>query len=918
MSFLRSLSLSLLVGFFIATSALALPGDLDVSFGGGDGIVTTAPGPYDSAALDVLLQNDGKILVVGNGPEFVVLARYLADGRLDNSFGLGGIVTTPIVWSNYEDIAALQSDGKIVVVGYGADRVVLARYRGDGTPDPDFGSAGIVATAIEADISCMSSLALQADGKIVVAVDRGSDLVVARYTTAGFLDASFGAGGMTSTILGDGYSSGTSIKVQDDGKIVVLGGTSLFTLTRYTSAGDPDATFGVGGMVSTDIDSALWGFGEDVVLQPDGRIITVGFASIGDSVQELQIVLARYHADGSLDPTFGTNGIVMMAGIDAEAYAVALQQDGKVVVAGYADPGFMVARYTPAGNLDASFGNGGYIATSVGGYSWADGVAIQEDGKVVVAGMGSDDSGQERMALVRYEGGSSTTLLPPAGITVPASDPDGNYLLSWHASAGNVTYVVEEATDVTFTSGLRTVYTGTATTVNITGRSLNNTYYYRVKATRDGYPDSVWRSGINGCAVATVSVSAAGPLTIPAADADGDYTVSWGASSAAGVTYVLEERTGVSTYGDYVEIYRGPDLSWPVTGRLTNSSYHYRVKATRPGFIDSGYVYGANSCAVPGEMVAAAPATVSVPRIDSDGTYVVSWAASATPGAIYYIEESTSPEFTAATEYDAGTATSRSFSAKSLGSTYYYRVKAIRDGYLDSDYRTGGNGCTIAPVTPLNDDTEFVRQIYRDLLNREADAGGEAYWVGQLHSGALTRAQVVENYLLSPEFGEKVAPLIRLYSAYFLRIPDYEGLAYWMNEYSSGNRSLGDISGFFAGSPEFQMTYGSLDNGEFVQLVYRNVLGRDPEPEGFEFWTGELDAGNRTRGWVMTGFSESQEYQGLVANPVYVTMTYIGLLRRTPETDGYNYWVNRMDEGASGQALIDLFLASAEYAARFQ
>ncbi|MCM2265154.1 MAG: DUF4214 domain-containing protein, partial [Desulfuromonadales bacterium] len=235
------------------------------------------------------------------------------------------------------------------------------------------------------------------------------------------------------------------------------------------------------------------------------------------------------------------------------------------------------------------------------------------------------------------------------------------------------------------------------------------------------------------------------------------------------------------------------------------------------------------------------------------------------------------------------------------------------DGWLD-----GADTQPLLFQSPMSDNAAFVRQVYLDFLNREPDAGGLAYWTGELNAGRLSRVAMVEQYLLSPEFGETAASVERLYFAYFLRIPDYGGLMYWVNEYASGRRTLNNISDFFASSPEFQASYGSLSNSEFMVLVYQNVLGRDPEPAGYAFWVNELNAGNRTRGQVMVGFSESAEYQALMANPVYVTMTYVGLLGRSPDYDGFNYWVNRMDQGDSGQVLIELFLNSMEYAARFQ
>ena len=241
------------------------------------------------------------------------------------------------------------------------------------------------------------------------------------------------------------------------------------------------------------------------------------------------------------------------------------------------------------------------------------------------------------------------------------------------------------------------------------------------------------------------------------------------------------------------------------------------------------------------------------------------------------------------------------------------------------DYRINNFGTEIyyrnldlnIKLTPLNDTAEFVRQQYRDFLNREADDGGLQYWVNLIDTGAMTKAQVIESFFWSQEFGVQIAPVARLYFAYFLRIPDYGGLQYWINEYKNG-KPLQWISGFFAASQEFQQRYGSLNNQQFVELIYQNILGRLGEASGVAYWTGELDSERQTRGQVMLGFSESPEYKQTSSNEVYVTMMYIGMLRRSPEEGGFNFWVNYLDSGNSGLALINGFLSSAEYANRFQ
>ena len=209
----------------------------------------------------------------------------------------------------------------------------------------------------------------------------------------------------------------------------------------------------------------------------------------------------------------------------------------------------------------------------------------------------------------------------------------------------------------------------------------------------------------------------------------------------------------------------------------------------------------------------------------------------------------------------------------------------------------------------------FVMQQYRDFLGREGDAAGIVFWTNQLNSGAQSRVQMVDSFFTSAEFAA-VNPVARLYFAYFLRIPDYAGLLYWVGQYRAGS-SLDAISQAFASSPEFQNTYGSLTNSQFVSLVYQNVLGRPADAGGLAYWTGQVNSGAMTRGQVMLAFSESQENLAVSFNKVFVVQIYVGMLRRSPEQGGFDYWVGQLNGGRSGLDLIGGFLASNEYLNRF-
>jgi hypothetical protein len=210
----------------------------------------------------------------------------------------------------------------------------------------------------------------------------------------------------------------------------------------------------------------------------------------------------------------------------------------------------------------------------------------------------------------------------------------------------------------------------------------------------------------------------------------------------------------------------------------------------------------------------------------------------------------------------------------------------------------------------------FAMQQYRDFLRREGEESGIGYWVSQIDGGAQTRAQAVKSFFDSVEFQGAIAPVTRLYFAYFLRIPDKPGLEYWIAAYRAG-MTLEQISEQFATSPEFTGRYGALTNAEFVTLVYQNVLGRAPDAYGLAYWVSLLDSGAMTRGAVMLGFSESDEYKAVSYNRVYVTMIYYGMLRRVPEQAGFDYWVAYLNGGASALDLINAFLVAIEYHWRF-
>jgi uncharacterized delta-60 repeat protein len=404
-------------------------GALDPAFGSGGRVITDFSGEYD-LLYDLAVQADGKI-VAGGSMEWnrFLVARYLANGTLDTSFGGDGWATTDLEGSDgNEGALALAPGGKIVLAGEADDvgstvRVALARFDGSGALDTSFGGDGAVALRAGVGLSTGNAHALQvlADGRIVVGgtanrVD--SDFVALRYGPGGTLDASFGAGGVAFADFAMMYDVGEAVAVQPDSKVLMAGfaetpGAYDFALARFNADGTPDASFGGDGLVTTDFAGGTdWAYA--LLLLPGGKFLVAGSAERETSAGfDVDFALARYNPDGSLDTSFGSGGKVMtdFAGQADQAMSLALQPDGKIVLAGSAGTGqtpegypsldFALARYKPDGTLDRRFDGDGKLTTDFGsGDDVAYDVVALPDGAIVAAGKGGAPSA---FALARYK-----------------------------------------------------------------------------------------------------------------------------------------------------------------------------------------------------------------------------------------------------------------------------------------------------------------------------------------------------------------------------------------------------------------------------------------------------------------------------------------------------------------------------------
>jgi uncharacterized delta-60 repeat protein len=372
------------VGSAAVAAALAAPGQLDGSFGSA-GTVRTDLGGYDAAAT-VAVAPTGAIVVAGVSDGKASLARYDRAGRLDPAFGVGGKVVTDITGAAAAGTIVVQADGSVVVAGQREGDLALARYSASGTPDASFDGDGVVVTDLGLQEYALALLP-RAGGRLLVLASRPDGFVLARYLRDGRLDSAFGQGGITVTRM-PGIDWRTAAAGRD-GAIVAAGaritGTGpsqgmALAVARLRSDGRLDRTFAGDGLVITR-SLPHWAGAIHVAERPDRRIV---LGTHGHAGPRAGFALVRLRRDGTFDPTFGNRGIVV-SGVGYGVHALALDRRGRIVTAGRTKSlkDFVVARFLPDGRRDRTFAP---TVTDFGGVDTPFWLALQPDGKVVVAG----------------------------------------------------------------------------------------------------------------------------------------------------------------------------------------------------------------------------------------------------------------------------------------------------------------------------------------------------------------------------------------------------------------------------------------------------------------------------------------------------------------------------------------------------
>jgi len=888
-------------------------GSLDTSFAG-DGILTTSVNGDNDEAYSVAIQSDGKIIVGGLAKTPLLnetdlaMVRYNNDGTLDPSFDSDGVVTTNfsrVPYSTPGKALAIQGDGKIVMAGYLQDGNLwgfrVARFDTDGSLDTSFGTDGIVTTTVSEYSFYRGearAVAIQDDGKIVVAGTNQYQFVVARYNTNGTLDTAFGTDGIMTTSAGGDYSQANSVAIQSDGQIVVAGTIYgppdylyQFGVVRLNgSDGSLDTSFDTDGIVTTSV-SGSYDIAYSVAVQSDGRIVAAGSAQGPVTNGQTHFGVVRYNNNGGLDASFDTDGIVTtgVSGEYDEARAVAIQSDGQVVVAGYGygPPNYnyqvVVARYNANdGSLDTSFDTDGIATPNVNGASMqATSMALQSDGQIVVAGNHNNQIGVIRLnksdgSLDPYFNNDGIMTTSSGGLSDQVNavqiQPDGKivvgglaYFPDTYASTfmiarfegGSSTPVLTDQTITVNTHAPASALDGSSFTVEATASSGLPVSYNASGSCTNVDADFTMTSGTGTCTVmydqpgnanynpapqVTEIVTAEPIITTRYVATTGADTGNCGSSGSpcASITYAISQAVTGNTIeiaaGTYTEAGIIVDKDLTLTGAGASSTIVQA--ASRPGTA-TDRVFLIN---------VGVTATIEGMTIQNGN------AAGAAGGGIY----------------NSGTLTlnnsmvSGNSSGQGGGGIFNNNALTLNNSTITSNSSTTGGGIynnrSTSTVT-LNNSTVSGNSVNSNPMIKGSENGGG----GGLYNGGmltLNNSTVSGNSASGSGGGFYTISTVTLtYSVVTNNTSD------------SDNDTLGDGGGIFE--------FGPVDHGVVVHLQSSTVAGNTKGSSGTTDATADCDGTMASQGYNLTGDATGCALSGtgdLTVAPANVFTDVLGIL----------------------------------------
>jgi len=443
----------------------AAPGNLDPSFGTGGSVITDLGG--EDYARDVTTDSSGRVVVVGRSERSnqteseAIVVRYTASGQLDPTFGGGdGIVPLHFGVGSFDSAAAVAIDGsgRIMVAGGTESDIsctsychaAIARLTSNGQLDPSFAGDGTV--TINVDHNRATSVAIDASGRVLV----GTDSAVYRFTEAGMLDSSFGNSGMAPLAAG----SFAGLAIDGAGRIVAA---EYYAVERLLDTGEPDPSFSEDGVVFTNGDvPGSSDFVETMAVDGNNRIVLGGITFLPESEIDGQPFVMRYTSSGTLDPSIAGDGVVL-GGEEGRINDLTIDNDGRYLAVGYSDElsptSDILIRYLPDGSLDPGFG-GSFGFAQVPFFTRS--VTTDPDQRIVVAGIGGEDID---FAVARYLGDTTLSPSPPPpspslpalnGSPGPTAHSDaprtklGKAIIRRHSRVATFTFSAPGRADTTF------------------------------------------------------------------------------------------------------------------------------------------------------------------------------------------------------------------------------------------------------------------------------------------------------------------------------------------------------------------------------------------------------------------------------------------------------------------------------------
>jgi uncharacterized delta-60 repeat protein len=921
-------------------------GALDAGFGAGGTVLTDFPGLQSIAVAGAALQPDDKIVIAGttsspgspgNGLtesneatwDLAVL-RYNPDGSPDATFGTGGHVTGHFGSALYgaAEGVALQADGKILVAGYASPRYeirqdfALARYNPDGSLDTGFGSGGTVLTDFGGAIDKARSVAVQADGKIVVAgfaedLSSPASIGVARYNPDGSPDATFGsAGKVTTPTAGSGVTATVALK--SDGRIVVVAtyghdssdvNHDSFIVAQYDARGNLDDGFGSHGTVVSE--PVISNTASGLAVQADGKLVLGGTTAA-------QFALRRYNAAGSPDAGFGSGGVVTEppAGVSQDdLHPVAVQADGKVV----AYTSFALARYNADGTADASFGTGGKVPpTGTGSFPFAGTLLVQPDGNIVGVGYRVPGAPNLRPGIPTFsstftfwrcrgdgslDGSFGTGGQVTATVTGPSDSPatgvavqaDGKVVVvgsrtdTTGFAAALARYNADGTPDGSFGSGGQVVTPGggaAGVALEPDGKIVVarsdfavSQYEYLLAVSRynrDGTLDTGFGTGGTATAFFNDGRASAGAVAV---QADGKIVV-------VGTIRAGPFPPSLKQYETYAvarfNADGSPDGSFGADGRVQGDLHG------EPGSSATGIVIRED-----GKILVTGSVLLRLnPDGSQDTTFLIAGVGSAPPLPLYGtgialdaygrilvagLPQSQGPHLPALVRYNPDGSPDSTFG--SGGGTldfrsYRFDAAAVA---VEASGRILVAGTRLADVPAAGD--SFV------LFRVNADGSPDA--------GFGTSGQVVTPF--GPANDRAAALALQ---------PDGKIVAAGSSEEPALSRRRHLALGRYLGADPTLRS----PNERFVAQVYRDVLHREADPTGMSYFTGLLDTGQADRSQVVLFIEASPECRTLAVQQLY--QQFLG---RPAEAGGLTTWLNYLAAGATVEQVAAQVLGSAEY-----